>query len=131
MNSESRKMFEIGKVAAISQSLIATYQGASEALKLGWPLGPIAAASITASGLANVQAIKSQSFGGGGAGGAAGGSNTQQVNAQAEQVQQRSTNIDISLIGADSRDRAVGESIIAQINEEVERGERINRIALA
>src|SRR5690606_25023455 len=65
MNSENRKMFEIGKIAAISQSLIATYQGMSEALKLGWPLGPAAAAAIGAAGFHNVAQIRAQSFGGG------------------------------------------------------------------
>lgn len=134
MNSESRKMFEIGKAAAISQSIISTYTGATKALELGWPLGPIAAAAITATGFAKVASIKSQSFGGGSGGAAAGGggaaSVTQGVNAQSEEVR-RSTNIDISLIGADSRDRAVAGSIISQINEEVEGGARINRVALA
>lgn len=63
MNSESKKMFAIGKVAAISQSMIATWQGMSEALKLGWPLGLLAAAAIGAAGFANVANIKKTSFG--------------------------------------------------------------------
>lgn len=85
MNSESRKMFNIGKIAAVSQSLIATYQGMSEALKLGWPMGPVAAAAIGATGFANVAAIKAQQFGGGGG---ASGSVTQSINDAQAPVQQ-------------------------------------------
>lgn len=73
MSSESRKMFEIGKVAAIANAIVATYQGMSEALKLGWPRGPIAAAAIGAAGFQNVAAIRSQAFGGGGGGSGGGG----------------------------------------------------------
>jgi hypothetical protein len=81
MNSESRKMFEIGKAAAIAQSIVSTYTGMTKALELGWPLGPIAASAIGATGFAQVASIRSQSFGGGGAGAAATGSNTAAVNA--------------------------------------------------
>jgi len=143
MNSENRKQFEIGKAAGIANSVISTYTGMSKALELGWPLGPIAAAAIAVKGFAQVQSIRSQTFGGGGAGGtaaaggatlAAGGSsaisNTQAVNAQSEEIQ-RSTSIDIALVGADSRDRAVAGSIIEQINQEIESGGRISRIGLA
>jgi len=79
MNSENRKMFEIGKAAAIAQSIISTYTGMTKALELGWPMGPIAAAAIGAAGFANVASIRSQSFGGGGS--TATGSNTTAVNA--------------------------------------------------
>src|SRR5690554_6718571 len=126
MNSESRKMFEIGKVAAISQSIISTYQGASEALKLGWPLGPIAAAAITTAGFANVAAIKSQSFGGSGATGGGGGSVTQNVNAQAEAVQPREQTVaNISLQG-DTFGRETVKSLMEQMNELADDGMRYN-----
>lgn len=65
----SKTMFEVNKAAGIANAIVATYQGMAEALKLGWPLGPIAAAAIGAQGFAQVAAIKSQSFSG--AGGAA------------------------------------------------------------
>src|SRR5690606_219290 len=65
----SKTMFEVNKAAGIANAVVATYQGMAEALKLGWPLGPIAAAAIGAQGFAQVAAIKSQSFSG--AGGAA------------------------------------------------------------
>jgi hypothetical protein len=81
MNSESLKMFEIGKAAAIAQSLISTFTGVTKALELGFPMGLVAAAAVGAVGFANVANIRSQSFGGGGAGAAATGSNTAAINA--------------------------------------------------
>lgn len=79
MNSESRKMFEIGKAAAISQSIVSTYTGMTKALELGWPLGPVAAGAIALNGFAQVAKIRKQSFGGGA--GSATGSTTGQINA--------------------------------------------------
>lgn len=83
MNSESRKMFEIGKAAAISNAVVSTYQGMSRALELGFPLGFVAAAAVGAAGFANVASIRSQSFGSGGGGGGGAASATQQINANA------------------------------------------------
>jgi hypothetical protein len=126
MNTESRKLFEIGKAAAIAQSIVATYQGMSEALKLGWPLGPIAAASIGAQGFAQVASIKSQSFGSSGGGAAAPAqqsqSVTQNVNAQSQPVQQPQNQIvSINLEGeVFGRDQVRG--LIGQINEALDDG---------
>lgn len=85
MNSESRKMFEIGKAAAIGQTIMETYAGAQKAFTalagipiVGPALGAAAAGAAILSGVARVQAIRSQSFGGGGAPAV---SNTQAVNA--------------------------------------------------
>lgn len=66
MNSGSRKMFEVGKAASISQAIVSTITGATKALELGWPLGPLAASAITAGGMSNVANIRRQTFGGGG-----------------------------------------------------------------
>lgn len=61
-----------GKAIAVTQAIIDTYAGATKALAQGGIFGPIAAAGIIASGLANVKAITSQqlpqqpSFAGGG-----------------------------------------------------------------
>lgn len=73
METGSKKMFAIGKAAAIGETIIQTYraaQGAYAALAsipiIGPALGIAAAAAAIASGLARVQAIKSQQFGGSG-----------------------------------------------------------------
>ena len=67
------------RFAAIAQSIMATYTGMSEALRLGWPLGPVAAAAIGLQGFNQVAQIRAQQFKGGGGGNAA--SNTAAVNA--------------------------------------------------
>jgi len=64
-NKGSRRMFELNKIAGIAEATISTYRGAAKALELGWPMGPIAAAAITAQGLAQVASIQSQTFSGG------------------------------------------------------------------
>ena len=82
MNSGSRKMFEIGKAAAISSSIVSTHKGIAEAWGHGPVLGPIGAAMVGLAGFANVQSIRAQSFGGGGSAGGGGAmSNTQAINA--------------------------------------------------
>lgn len=105
MNTESRKLFEVGKAAAIANAIVSTYQGAAAALKLGWPMGMIAAAAITAKGFAQVSAIRSQQFGGGGAGASAAGSNTAAVNAASTPVNPdgggTGRNLSVTLVGND------------------------------
>jgi hypothetical protein len=93
MNSKSRKMFEIGKAAAISQTVLGTIESAQKSYSalagipvVGPALGIAAAGAATLAGMARVQAIRSQSFGGSGGAGAA--SNTQNVNAASTPVTQ-------------------------------------------
>lgn len=54
----NRSQFETGKKFAIAQALVATYAGAAESLKLGPIAGPIAAASVIAQGMVQVNAIR-------------------------------------------------------------------------
>ncbi|WP_421710857.1 phage tail tape measure protein [Alcanivorax sp.] len=89
MSSENRKMFEIGKAAAIAQTLVsipASAQKAYDAMAgipfVGPALGAAAAAAAIIAGGARLQAIKSAQFGsggsasGGGGGGISGGVQT-------------------------------------------------------
>ncbi len=76
MNSHSRAAFELGKSAAIGETVINTYKSATGAYSamaaipvVGPALGVAAAAAAIASGMAQVSAIQSTSFGGGSAGG--------------------------------------------------------------
>lgn len=69
--SHNKKMATIGKAAAIAQTIINTYQSATEAYKamagipyIGPALGAAAAAAAIVAGLANVAQIRSQSTGG-------------------------------------------------------------------
>jgi hypothetical protein len=73
MNTESEKLFNIGKAAAIAEGLVNTFLGAIKAVQSFSGLGPwgvaagwVAAAAITTAGLANVKRISQQQFKGGG-----------------------------------------------------------------
>lgn len=84
MSSENRKMFEIGKAAAIAQGLINiplaasnAYSSAASVPGIGHILAPIAAAAAVVAQTAQLHAIQSTSFsGGGGAAGISGGIQT-------------------------------------------------------
>ena len=125
MNARSKEMFEVGKGAAYSQAVVSTYAGATKALELGWPLGPIAATAIAASGWANVRAISATSYQKGGAGGGGGGASTgtptANLSEQAAPVTQR--NISISVAG-DSVGRGQVRELIGRIGEEL--GDNVN-----
>lgn len=80
MESKNKKMFEIGKAAAMAQTAVDTYRGAQAAFTSYAGLGPwgvaagIAAASAAViAGLARVNKIKSTTIGGGAGGGGSGG----------------------------------------------------------
>lgn len=119
MNSESRKMFEIGKAASISQAVVSTYTGMAKALELGWPLGPIAAGAIALNGFAQVANIRKQTFGGGGGASAGESSNTTQVNAANTPVaqQQQETSRNVYVRGVDPGQMFSGQQLIDIINE--------------
>lgn len=129
MNSESRKMFEVGKAAAIANTTISTIQSAQDAYKalagipvVGPALGTAAAAAAIAAGTARVQAINSTSFKGGGSPNR--GSNTQSVNdagtpvsGQGGQVQQFT-----DVRGLTPGEFIPSEMVIGLINDAVENG---------
>lgn len=74
LDSSNRTMFNIQKTAAIASAIVSTYQGAAKALAVyPPPLSFAMAGAQVAAGLAQVAAIKSQTFGGGGGGGGAAG----------------------------------------------------------
>ena len=73
MGSESRKLFEIGKVASLAQATVKTFEAAQSAYAWGAAaggpvVGGIAAAAAVTAGLANIQKIQSTTFSGGGGG---------------------------------------------------------------
>lgn len=57
-----KKLFEANKIVSIANAAMSMYEGANAALEWGWPLGPVFAGLIIASGLKNIQAIKNQQF---------------------------------------------------------------------
>ena len=63
----SKKMFAMQKAAGIANALISTYQGAAKSMSAyPFPLNVAMAAASVAAGMAQVSAIRSQSFDGGG-----------------------------------------------------------------
>jgi len=126
-NKGSRRMFELNKIAGIAEATISTYRGAAKALELGWPMGPIAAAAITAQGLAQVASIQSQTFSGGSssystaAGGASPVVTTPDASGADTQQEQQLT---IILKGAVT-DAYVEEDLIPMINEAGKRNVKI------
>jgi len=76
MQSENKKQFEIGKKAAIAQTVINTYEMATSSYKalagipiVGPVLGALAAGAAILYGKSQVDSIKGTTFGGGGVGG--------------------------------------------------------------
>lgn len=131
---QNRQLFEASKAFAIADSITSTYQGASRALAtVQYPFNFAAAASIVASGLANVQKISSTSFGGG-AGSVGGGGATAAGNpaiaaeeaAPAPQIFQA----DITLAG-DSFSADQVRGLIGAINDAQEDGMEIGRIGVS
>ena len=64
---QSKKMFALSKAAGIADALISTYQGAAKSMgAYPFPINVAMAAASVAAGMAQVSAIRSQSFEGGG-----------------------------------------------------------------
>lgn len=134
MNSGSRKMFEVGKAAAIAQTVISTISAAQSAYSamagipyIGPALGIAAAAAATASGMARVSAIKSTSFGGGAtapSGDAGGLSAPSSAPTSAEQGATGSSRV-ISVQGISPDTLISGRMLVDLLNQAQEDGARL------
>jgi hypothetical protein len=125
MQTENRKMFEIGKAAAIANATITTIESAQKSFNslagipvIGPALGAAAAAAAIAGGVARIQQIQSTTMGGGGGvGGVSAAAATAGGEGGAEVINQ--TNVDVSLQGSTfSRDDVRG--LINEINEQAD-----------
>ena len=135
MNTGSKKMFEIGKAAALAGALVDGYAAIVGAYKVGASIGgpALGAAYGAAAGVATfaqISAIKSQSFNGGGGGGASsgggGGSVTQGINNQSAPVQAPTETMVANLnITGQNFDRRTVIGLVEQINDLQEDGMRI------
>ena len=124
MNTESRKMFEIGKAAALAGAIVDGYAAITGAYaqgaKIGGPpLGAAFGAAAAAATFAQIQNIRSASFGGGGSGSSTGGSSvTQGINNQGEAVRgQASGGQTLTLQGVDPNSLFTGRQLIETINQ--------------
>lgn len=133
MNSNSRKLFEIGKAGAIGETIVNTYSAAMGAYKalasiqvVGPALGAAAAAAAIATGIANVQRIRNTQFGGNG-GSVAGANvatpgqgpfNTSGNVATPASAAPRGPAIQITLSGSGRYSAQEVRDLITQINEQ-------------
>jgi len=125
MNTGSKKLFKIGKAAAIANAVVTGYESAVEAYKGGLKVSggnPVvgaayAAASLAATG-AQIASIKSQQIGGagGGAGTFSGGQPAIRTQEQAQPAPSR--NVSINLQGSNFSAEQV-RTLIGQINEQI------------
>lgn len=126
MNTENKKLFEIGKAAAIAQATISGYEAAVYSYKwgaeIGGPLGgaAAAAASLVATGV-QIANIASTQFGSKSAPSTNTGGGSSSAAAVAPTTQQ---NVSISLTG-DTFTRGQVTGLIDQINEAIADGAEI------
>lgn len=112
---ENKAMFALNKAAGITNAIINTYQGVTKSLSAyPMPLAGAMAAAHLAAGMAQVQQIKSQSFGGGGtAGGSASLTNGSAAAAQNAPAppQQQGSDQTFTVRGLSSGDLFTGETM--------------------
>ena len=133
VTGESKKLFQINKVAGIANALINTYEGVTKTMAAyPYPLNIGLAGLSLAAGLAQVSAIKSQSFGGGGGApslAASGGTpsnpviqsdDTGPIGAPVEDI--RRLQVDITVDGTGQLDRAQAEEIARSLRDYIDDG---------
>ena len=128
MNSGSRKLFEIGKAAAIANATISMHEGVMKAWALGPILGPILAPIVAVAGAANIAGIARTKFGGG----AAGVSATQAVSAGAAPAmttQDQMPTRNVYLHGIEMDSLYSGEQILSLLDKELMNGGRLAGIS--
>ncbi|RFA24345.1 hypothetical protein CAI21_21970 [Alkalilimnicola ehrlichii] len=107
------RMAKTARIAGASQAFAATLVGQAEALKLGWPAGPIAAAKIATKGFGLVAALKSGK-GSSGNMSSAGMSGTGEITDStpvSQTGQQQQSPISVSLSGIDPSQMYSGEQL--------------------
>jgi len=131
MGSKSRKMFEIGKVAAIANTVVSTMQGAQQAYTalsgipvVGPALGVAAAGAAIAAGAVRVQAINAQSFNKGSVSGAAAGATANNIGNQVSGGQSGPSQVQY-IQGINPNDLYSGNQLVDLINNAQENGARL------
>jgi hypothetical protein len=130
---QSKKMFELNKVAGIAEATVTTYQAANKTwAQWGYPWGIPMVAAVVASGLANVSAISSQSFGGGAAaaGSAAGGASVPDdiasiVNQPVVSDTKKATSVTINIHGNVVDHDAFAREVIPSLAKAINDGETL------
>ncbi len=123
MNSHNRTAFEIGKIAAISQTIVDTIASASSSFRFGSELGgPVAGAAFAAvavaAGAVRLGQLAATSYGGGGSasGGGGGGSAPPVTTGGSSTATPTQRNVNITMYG-ESVSKNQFRNMIGQINE--------------
>lgn len=128
MNTGSRKLFEIGKTAAIANATVSAYQGIVKTLsEVPWPLNYAAAAAQGVAAFAQIQNIQSQSFSKGAGSGQvfSGGTPATPTTDASGGGQPSSRNVNISLTGSSFGAGSIRD-LIGEINEATGDGVTLN-----
>jgi hypothetical protein len=138
--TENRKMFEINKAASLANAVIKGYESAVNAYAFGSRIGgpPVGAAmaalSVAATG-AQINAIRSQSFGGGGGGTAYAPSGSTAATGQTamQGIQGGSTGVGqvITIQGVGASDMFSGESVRGLIDQLIEAQRNGSKVVLS
>lgn len=130
MDTENRKLFEIGKAAALAQATVDGYQAIvssyAQGAKIGGPVvGAAYAATAAVATAVQIGKISSTSFGGGGgSSSASAGGGSAPATQEAQQSQNPAQLVNLNLQG-DTFSRQSVESLIEELNEAVANGARI------
>ncbi|MCP5073124.1 MAG: hypothetical protein GY947_07495 [Rhodobacteraceae bacterium] len=132
MQSNSKKMFAIGKAAAVAESVVSGYQAAVDAWRHGMKIGgPPMAAAFTAASLAKtgalIASIKSQQPNGGGGGGYSGGGGG---GTSAAPASTQDAYFNVSLVGEGNIGRGSIRDLIEQINDAIDDGAVLKHIGI-
>lgn len=129
MDTENRKLFEIGKAAALAQATVDGYQAIVSSYAAGAKIGgPVvgaayAATAAVATGV-QISKIASTSFSGGGSGSSASSSSGSSASSESATSSNPAQSVSLSLQG-DTFSRQSVESLIEELNEAVANGARI------
>lgn len=129
MDTENRKLFEIGKAAALAQATVDGYQAIVSSYAAGAKIGgPVvgaayAATAAVATGV-QISKIASTSFSGGGGGSSSSSSSGGSTSSESAASSNPAQSVSLSLQG-DTFSRQSVESLIEELNEAVANGARI------
>jgi hypothetical protein len=137
--TENRKMFEINKAASLANAVVKGYESAVSAYKFGMDIGgPPVAAAMAALSVANtgaqINAIRSQTFGGGGGGTAYAPSGSTAATGQtAMQAGQGSSGAGqvITIQGIGAGDMFTGDSVRGLIDQLIEAQRNGSKVVLS
>lgn len=125
LGSFNDKALGIAKVFGAAQTLISTYQGAAEALKLPFPANLAAAATVISTGLgflASLKAVTASSGGTASGGSTAASGAAQAVSGGATEAARTTKYVNINLAGEGNIGRSQFAGLIEELNRQIEDG---------